>query len=69
MQTKTIVFTLGLCMLAFAESYAAESPNMGTWKLSEAKSKFGRGRQGYNRRLRGRWRQCQSHHGRHNRRR
>ena len=43
MQTKTILFTLGLCMLALAETYAAESPNMGTWKLSEAKSKFGPG--------------------------
>ncbi len=38
MKTRTIVLTLGLCFVA-AMSFAA-NPNMGTWKLNEAKSKI-----------------------------
>jgi len=36
MKTKTIVSTLAVCFIAVAVSFA--SPNMGTWKLNEAKS-------------------------------
>jgi hypothetical protein len=36
MKTKTIILTLALCVVAVAFA----SPNMGTWKLNEAKSKF-----------------------------
>jgi hypothetical protein len=38
MKTKTIVSTLAVCFIAVAVSFA--SPNMGTWKLNDAKSKF-----------------------------
>src|SRR5580692_8093774 len=38
MKTKTIVSTLAVCFIAVAVSFA--SPNMGTWKLNEAKSTF-----------------------------
>jgi hypothetical protein len=38
MKTKSIVLTLGLCVVAGAICYA--SPHMGTWKLNEAKSKL-----------------------------
>jgi hypothetical protein len=38
MKTKKIVMTLAVCLVAVAVSFA--SPNMGTWKLNEAKSKF-----------------------------
>jgi hypothetical protein len=41
MKTKSIVLTLGLCVVATAICYA--SPHMGTWKLNEAKSKFAPG--------------------------
>lgn len=41
MKTKSIVLTLGLCVVAGAICYA--SPHMGTWKLNEAKSKLGPG--------------------------
>jgi len=41
MKTKTIVMNLAVCFLAVAMSFA--SPNMGTWKLNEAKSKFSPG--------------------------
>src|SRR5271170_7076500 len=37
MKTKPILLTLALCFVT-AVSFA--SPNMGTWKLNEAKSKF-----------------------------
>ena len=39
MKTKTIGLTLALCFAAAAVCFAA-SPQMGTWKLNEAKSKF-----------------------------
>jgi hypothetical protein len=40
MKIKTIVFTLALGMFGLAVAYGAENPNMGTWKLNDAKSKF-----------------------------
>jgi hypothetical protein len=39
MKTKTILLTLAVCVFAVAVSFAA-NPNMGTWKLNEAKSKL-----------------------------
>lgn len=39
MKTKTIILTMALCFLAAAMSFAS-NPQMGTWKLNEAKSKF-----------------------------
>ena len=39
MKTRTIVLTVALCFLAVAASFAS-SPNLGTWKLNEAKSKM-----------------------------
>ncbi len=42
MKTKTIGLTLALCFLAGAVCFAA-NPQMGTWKLNEAKSKLASG--------------------------
>jgi hypothetical protein len=42
MKTRTIVLTLALCFVGVAACFAADE-NMGTWKLNEAKSKFGPG--------------------------
>lgn len=39
MKLKTLVPILVLCLFALAV-YAAENPNMGTWKLNEGKSKI-----------------------------
>lgn len=39
MKARSIVLTLVLCSLALTLSFA-ENPNMGTWKLNEAKSKL-----------------------------
>jgi hypothetical protein len=39
MKTKTIGLTLAFCLLAGAACFAAD-PQMGTWKLNEAKSKI-----------------------------
>jgi hypothetical protein len=39
MKTKTLGLTLALCFLAGAACFAAD-PQMGHWKLNEAKSKF-----------------------------
>jgi hypothetical protein len=39
MKTRTILLTLAVCIFAVAVSFAA-NPNMGTWKLNEAKSKL-----------------------------
>jgi hypothetical protein len=41
MKTRTIVLTLALCFTAGAGCFA--SPQMGTWKLNEAKSKLAPG--------------------------
>jgi hypothetical protein len=43
MKTKTILLTLGLCFVAGAVCLAAGDPQMGTWKLNEAKSKIAAG--------------------------
>jgi hypothetical protein len=40
MKVKTIVLTLMLCLVGLSAAFAAENPNMGTWKLNEAKSKI-----------------------------
>lgn len=42
MKTKTISVTLALWVLAMGVCFAAD-PQMGTWKLNEAKSKMGKG--------------------------
>ena len=39
MKIKTIGLILALCFFAGAACFAADDPNMGTWKLNEAKSK------------------------------
>lgn len=39
MKTRTVVLTLAVCFLAVAVSFAG-NPNMGKWKLNEAKSKI-----------------------------
>ena len=39
MKTRSIVVPFALCVLAFTVSFA-QNPNMGTWKLNEAKSKI-----------------------------
>src|ERR1035438_9446428 len=39
MKAKRIVMTLAVCLIAVAAGFAS-NPNMGTWKLNEAKSKF-----------------------------
>jgi hypothetical protein len=39
MKMKTIGLTLALCFFVGAACFAADDPNMGTWKLNEAKSK------------------------------
>ena len=40
MKIRNIVLTVVLCLLVFSICYAAENPNIGTWKLNEAKSKI-----------------------------
>jgi hypothetical protein len=40
MKIRNIVLTVVLCLLVLSVSYAAENPNIGTWKLNEAKSKI-----------------------------
>jgi hypothetical protein len=42
MKTKTIVLTLALCFVVAAACFAADAFT-GTWKVNEAKSKFGPG--------------------------
>jgi hypothetical protein len=39
MKTRTILLSLAFCLAAFATSFASD-PNVGTWKLNEAKSKI-----------------------------
>ena len=39
MKTRSLVMTMVLCFVGLAASFA-ENPNMGTWKLNEAKSKL-----------------------------
>ena len=40
MKTKSIGLILALCFVAGAACFAADDPQMGTWKLNEAKSKL-----------------------------
>ena len=40
MKTRTIGLTLALCFFAGAACFAADDPQMGTWKLNETKSKL-----------------------------
>lgn len=40
MKTKTIGLTVALCFFAGAACFAADDPQIGTWKLNEAKSKL-----------------------------
>ena len=42
MKVRKIALTLALCLAGVAVCYASD-PNMGTWKLNEAKSKFSPG--------------------------
>ena len=42
MKTRSIALTVIVCFAAVALSFA-ENPNMGTWKLNEAKSKLAAG--------------------------
>jgi hypothetical protein len=42
MKVRGIALTLAICLVGVAVSYASD-PNMGTWKLNEAKSKFAPG--------------------------
>jgi hypothetical protein len=39
MKTRTILLTVAVCLIAVAVSFAG-NPNIGVWKLNEAKSKF-----------------------------
>src|SRR5205807_2898238 len=39
MNQRTIGLTLALCFFVGAACFAADDPNMGTWKLNETKSK------------------------------
>jgi len=39
MKARTLLLTVLVCLFAMAV-YAADNPNMGTWKLNEAKSKI-----------------------------
>jgi hypothetical protein len=43
MKTKAILLILALCFVAAAVGLATDASMMGTWKLNEAKSKFGPG--------------------------
>src|SRR5213082_4096945 len=40
MNLRTIGLTLALCFFAGAACFAADDPNMGSWKLNESKSKL-----------------------------
>jgi hypothetical protein len=43
MKTRTLLVTLAVCFAAGTVCFAASDPQMGTWKLNEAKSKFAAG--------------------------
>ena len=42
MKLRMVAFSVGLVLFAGAVC-VAQNPHMGTWKLNEAKSKFGKG--------------------------
>lgn len=43
MKVKAILFALAVVFASAVVASAQDDPNMGTWKLNEAKSKFGKG--------------------------
>ena len=43
MKARAIALTVALCFIAGSLCFAASDPNIGTWKLNEAKSKFAPG--------------------------
>jgi hypothetical protein len=43
MKARAVLLILALCFVGVAAAYAADDAFMGTWKLNEAKSKFGLG--------------------------
>jgi hypothetical protein len=43
LKTRTILLAFVTCLVGLTLCFAADNPNMGTWKLNEAKSKFGPG--------------------------
>jgi len=43
MKARTIALTLALCAVGVAAGFAAAEPNIGTWKLNDAKSKIAAG--------------------------
>lgn len=40
MKTRSILYALAFCLCAVLASFAADNPNLGSWKLNEAKSKI-----------------------------
>jgi hypothetical protein len=40
MKIRSIVLAVEFCLLALSLGFAADNPNIGTWKLNEAKSKI-----------------------------
>jgi hypothetical protein len=40
MKAKTILLVVAFCMSVAAATFAADNPNLGTWKLNESKSKI-----------------------------
>ena len=40
MKTRSVVLTVVLCLLALSLAFAADNPNVGTWKLNASKSKI-----------------------------
>jgi hypothetical protein len=45
LKTRTILLAFVTCLVGLTLCFAADNPNMGTWKLNEAKSKFSPGAQ------------------------
>jgi outer membrane protein assembly factor BamE (lipoprotein component of BamABCDE complex) len=43
MRTRTTLLSVLTCFAALSLCFAADNPNLGTWKLNEAKSKFSAG--------------------------
>jgi hypothetical protein len=40
MKIRSVVLAVAFCLLALSLGFAADNPNIGTWKLNEAKSKI-----------------------------
>ena len=43
MKARAIALTVALCFIVGSLCFAASDPNIGSWKLNEAKSKFSPG--------------------------